>query len=217
MKHALVFIAVLLLLVGVAVLALLPLRESIVVSDDGRLALVWGRPVSANIQSQTIDHPIFDAEYTVLMDRPVAIEAIRSADTVYRLDDYLHAWRLAESVFAERYAIGDSFDIATPVYANLREALLQKAPTGTIGYTLYQTVAYPGDDHEFLVNSLEKGGCDGIFDFAANQERSAVGANARLFVNDVRTLMRFEYRAIWEVEEGTGACDLSREADDVLN
>ncbi len=198
-------------------------RDTVLVSDDQAIELIWDDVHEVDIALVAIpdDHPVFSSHiYKIESEDPLPVaDEIMPRDNLYLYNDEMDAWQDADSFFNEEtsaYAIGEPVNVQAPHFENLRQELLDHAPDWTIGYRLYQAIHFEGFAGDFLIGDIEYGGCDGEFILGNDQKKAVLTQTVQIPVNDIMTQVEYRYGALWEIADSFHDCVLTSQGDSGL-
>ena len=99
------------------------------------------------------------------------------------------------------YALLDTPEVEAPDFVSYYDELLEMAPETTVGFELMVGVVLDDGRVIRLSEQDQLGGCGGIIRQANGYEVSELTHEARVFVDDVETLMEFRFIGLWLVDE----------------
>ena len=209
---------------GIGLFLLGPPEQSMLMSEDGALTISGLTRAS---QPFTIDErdqkePFLSPVYVIGpegfdLETPATIElsSVQVDEGVYRYDDRIDMWRLEsiESPFETnrlgQFVQAPLYEVDTPNFVLLRDALSDLAPEQAKGYTISVGAAIQGASF-YLDDMDEVGGCAGVFSEGSSTEFSRLEQKANVPVNGMHQVVTFIYIAEWQIDsfEGCGEADL---------
>ncbi len=231
MNRTSVYFVIVLIMIALTSIIILSVGDpelSVIKNEDGSLTITGLTRESQNIQIQTLGSFLYRVEPSGgVLSEPLELTfdltgaKDRSFQTaVYWYDEEALMWKVVSepidesqnSVSVERYEFGlfsvkEYIEIDAPDFVSTYDELLEMAPDDTVGYRI--EVGFLSDDGSAIKvpGATQTGGCGGVVLSGNATEMSQLEDSARIFVNDVETVVDFIFVGLWFVNDDGGCVD----------